>query len=506
MIPFVDDFLDRTTMYRVVLYVLIGLLVVAAVLTGFNVMPFSTWSLLVSTAFLWVMCWATNVVLSHILEIPANVESTTITALILALIVDPATSFNGFTALGWVAILAMSSKYLIAVYGKHLFNPAAIAVVITGFVIGEPASWWVGTSYLLPFALVASWLVVRKLRQESMAITFVIVAVIGVGAVSVVQHLSLGQEMQQLLVYSPLFFFAGIMLTEPMTSPPTRQLRVIYAVIVGLLFVPQVHVGKIYSTPELALVVGNLFSYAVSPKFRLDLRLKRRTRLSPDIAEFAFAPARAFAYQPGQYMEFTLAHTATDSRGNRRYFTLASSPTEPLVRLGVRFYETSSSFKRTLKSLKPNSMLVAGQLAGDFTLPRDKREKLVFIAGGIGITPFRSMLKYLADTNQRRDIVVLYANSTPDDFVYRDVLAEAQTKVGIKVLYTITNHANVPREWTGFAGRVTAQMIRDALPDVAERTFYLSGPPRLIRGVEHALHEVGVHRSRIKTDFFPGLV
>src|SRR5260370_1410080 len=121
-------------------------------------------------------------------------------------------------------------------------------------------------------------------------------------------------------------------------------------------------------------------------------------------------------------MEFTLAHPHSDSRGNRRYFTLASSPTENLVHLGIRFYDQGSSFKQAMFQMNGKTQFVAAQIAGDFTLPTDPSQKLVFIAGGIGITPFRSMLKYLLDTHQRRDIVMFYANRRVDEIVYKDVL------------------------------------------------------------------------------------
>ncbi len=148
----------------------------------------------------------------------------------------------------------------------------------------------------------------------------------------------------------------------------------------GILFVPQIHVGPIYSTPELALVVGNLYSYLVSPKHKVLLTLRRKKKIAANIVDFVFKPSRQLAYEPGQYMEFTLAHKGPDSRGNRRYFTLASSPTEANLHLGVRFYPEGSSFKRAMYSLDNRIKMLAGQIAGDFTLPGDSNKKLVFIA------------------------------------------------------------------------------------------------------------------------------
>jgi ferredoxin-NADP reductase/Na+-translocating ferredoxin:NAD+ oxidoreductase RnfD subunit len=506
MTKFLDYFLDRITMYRLVLYVLIGLVGVAAILAYVHLLSFSPQALLLSTAFLVAMCWAANWLLAAIFHVPTNVESASITALILTLIIDPAKSPVDLQFLGWAAILAMASKYVLSLYNKHLFNPAAIAVVITAFALKESASWWVGTVSMLPAVLIGALLIVRKLREERIVGIFLVTSLLTIGIVSVVQGLSLAKELQQLLLESPLLFFAAIMFTEPLTMPPTQKLRDIYAIMVGVLFVPQMHVGPIYATPELALVVGNLYTYLVSPKHKVTLKLRRKKKVAANIVDFVFKPSHRLAFEPGQYMEFTLAHPHPDTRGNRRSFTLASSPTEENLRLGVRFYPEGSSFKRALSRLDNRTTMLAGQVAGDFTLPKDPDHKLVFIAGGIGITPFRSMLKYLIDTEEPRDIILFYVNKTVDEIVYTDVLTQAQTLPGIRVFYTLTDTEAVPRNWSGLTGRINSSMIRKLVPDYQDRTFYLSGPPDMVRATERILKNMQVNPNQMKKDFFPGLV
>ncbi len=506
MISRIDYLLDRVTMYRLVLYVLIGLIALAAALSYFTLLPFSPLALLLSTVFLVIMCWAANSLLASIFSVPTNVESVYITALILALIIDPAKSPGDFLFLGWAAILATSSKYILALHNKHLFNPAAIAVGITSFALGESASWWVGTASMLPAVLLGGVLLVRKLRQGEMVVFFVTAALVTVCVVSLLQRLSVTRELQQLLVASPLFFFAAIMLTEPLTAPPTRKLKRIYGLLTGILFIPQLHLGPVYSTPELALVIGNIYSYLVSPKQKVVLRVKRKSKIASNIVDFVFKPSQRLAFEPGQYMEFTLAHPKPDSRGNRRFFTLASSPTEEGLHLGVRFYANSSSFKKALYRIDGRTKMIAGQIAGDFTLPQDPRQKLVFIAGGVGITPFRSMLKYLLDMNQRRDIVLFYSNRTADEIAYQDIIREAQTKLGVKAFYTLTKTETIPRNWSGLVGRIDEDMIEEAVPDYEERTYYVSGPPDMVRAYEHILKNLGVESNQVKKDFFPGLV
>jgi ferredoxin-NADP reductase len=506
MMTRIDYALDRITMYRLVLYVLGGLVSIAVALAYFKLLPFSPLSLLLSTAFLLIMCWAMNTVCAYIFAVPTNIESASITALILALIVDPATSPATFQVLGWAAILAMASKYILAIGRKHLFNPAAIAVVLTSFALGASASWWVGTASMLPLVLLGGFLITRKLRQEDMVLSFCLVATISICGMAFIQARNILTALQQLLVQSPLFFLATIMLTEPQTAPPTRMLMRYYAILTGLLFLPQLHIGPVYSTPELALVVGNVFSYIVSPKERVLLTLRKRTRLAPHIVDFAFRPSQKLTFLPGQYMEFTLAHSRADSRGNRRYFTLASSPTEQDIHLGVRFYKQGSSFKRALYQINSGTKLVAAQVAGDFTLPSDTEQKLVFIAGGIGITPFRSMLKYLLDTQQRRDIVLFYINKQVEEIVYQDILSAAQAKLGVKIFFTLTDVTALPRNWRGLVGRINEQMILKTVPDYDERTYYLSGPPEMVNANEQVLKHMGVRSEQIKKDFFPGLV
>lgn len=506
MITRIDTLLDRITMYRLVLYVLLGLIALAVILSFFSLLPFSPLALLLSTAFLVIMCWAANALLARIFAVPTNVESVYITALILTLIIDPIKSPGDFQFLGWAAILAMSSKYILAFNNKHIFNPAAIAVVITSYALGESASWWVGTVSMVPAVLLGGILLVRKLRQGEMITIFVAAALATICIVSFVQGLSVTRELQQLLLESPLIFFASIMLTEPLTAPPTQKLKRFYGLLTGIVFVPQLHIGPIYSTPELALVIGNVYSYIVSPKLKVVLKLKRKKKIASDIMDFVFTPSRKLLFEPGQYMEVTLAHPKPDSRGNRRFFTIASSPTEDGLHLGVRFYPKSSSFKRAFSRIDGRTNMVAGQIAGDFTLPRDTREKLVFIAGGIGITPFRSMVKYLLDTHQQRDIVLLYANKTADEIAYRDILSEAQTRLGIKVFCMLTNVDALPRNWPGFVGRIDQRMIQQAVPDYAERTFYLSGPLDMVKASERLLRNMHVRPDQIKTDFFPGFV
>ncbi len=507
MLRLIDNFLDKITMYKVVLYILIGFVLIGAVLSFFGLLPYNPIALLFSAFFITTICLVANIVLAWAFDVPANVESVYITALILALVITPLQSAHDtvfFSLAIWASVLAMASKYILAIGRKHIFNPAAIAVAITAVAISQSASWWVGTLWMLPFVLIGGFLITRKIHRFDLVLSFCAVAIITILITTVTNPADILNSLWRVAASTPLFFFATIMLTEPLTTPPTKWLRIIYGAVVGFLFSPAIHIGTVYSTPELALVAGNIFSYVVSPKEKLILKLKEVQKVANDTYDFIFRPNKKMKFKPGQYLEWTISDRKVDSRGNRRYFTIASSPTEQDLIMGVKFYPDPSAFKQQLMEMRPDDTIIASQRAGDFTLPRNKHKKLVFVAGGIGITPFRSMIKYLIDIKEKRDIVIFYSNRTIQDVAYTDILDEAHSELGIKTVYTLTDLSTVPESWKGKRGYVDQEMISQEVPDFQERFFFISGPHSMVTGFEDVLGKIGVDKSRIKKDFFPG--
>jgi ferredoxin-NADP reductase len=505
MIRFIDEKLNKITMYRLVLYYLIFLLAAAALFSATKLFTYDVFALLMSISFLLAMCWITNRIFSWIYHVPANVESVYISALILSLIITPIQSLNDLWFLGWAAVLAMASKYIIAIRGKHLFNPIAFAVALTYFTTNQSASWWVANDALLPAVLLGGLLIVRKVGRFDMVISFVASTLTTTALLSLYTGSNFITTIQQAVVLSPLVFFAFIILTEPLTTPPTRKLRIFYGLMVGFLFSPQIHFGSFYITPEIAILIGNSYSYFVSPKEKLILKLKEKTRIAPDVYEFVFGAPRKLGFLPGQYMEWTLGHNEPDNRGNRRYFTLASSPTEWNLRLGIKIDNKSSTFKKALLSMNRDTEIVASQITGDFTLPKNPKQKCVFLAGGIGITPFRSMIKYLLDTRQQRPITLVFAVRTVDDIVYKDVFDRAEKELGIKVIYTLTDTNHIPASWTGQVGRITPQNLQSLIPDYKNRLFYISGPRGMVDSFKDILRNLRIPGSKIITDYFAGL-
>ena len=505
----IDNFLNKITMYRLVLYFLSALVAAALVFSLFGLLPFAWYSLFYEAIIVLTISWVSNSLFAWAFAVPANVESVYITALILILIISPVKTFTPayYFFLLWASVLAMASKYMVVINKKHIFNPAAFAVALTAITLNQPATWWVGTLWMLPLVAIGGFLVIKKIRRWDLVLNFSVIAMATIIISGLSKNTNPLVSIQKTLVDTPLVFFASIMLTEPLTTPPTKALQIWYGCIVGLFcgaISTNLHLGGTYSTPELALLVGNVFSYIVSPKEKLLLVLEQKLAVAKDTFNFLFPLQKKLAFQPGQYLEWTLGHKNPDSRGNRRYFTIASSPTEKKLMMGVRFYPEASSYKKALLSLKPGDKIIAGQLTGDFTMPKDPNKKLVFVAGGIGITPFRSMIKYLLDTAQKRDIVILYANPGPEDIAYKDIFDQALSQLQIPTSYILTNKQKIPANWKGDIGYLDDQKIATHVPDFKDRLFYISGPQAMVTTIDEVLTSMGVAESHIKKDFFPG--
>jgi ferredoxin-NADP reductase len=498
----INKFLNNITMYRLVVYVL-SLYAGLALLYSFaGRLSLSPTTLVLSFALILGAAYLTDRGLGYIFKVPTNTESALITALILFLIVQPGHTGSAIVALLLAGVVASASKFLLAWRGKHIFNPAAFAAAVLSLTNLQAVTWWIGGSIFWPVTLVCGLAVIHKIRRFPLFLTFIFVGV-GLQALTFLQlhQPILGPGMKQALIASPLIFLSTIMLAEPATMPPRRNTQVIFAAVVAVLYVKAWKLGPLIIYPEVALLLGNIFAWIVSPKFRVRLTLKEAQKVSEHVYNYVFQPDRKFTFMPGQYMEWTLADVPYDSRGNRRTFTIASSPTEKAVSLGLKYYEPASAFKTTLYEMKPGDTMYASQLAGNFTLKGNEQRKLVFVAGGIGITPFRSMAKYLVDKQQQSDIVLLYIVSDPHEFAYEDEL-QAAAKIGLKTVRVVTS-AGQPVSGV-INAKLDAELIGRCVADYKERTFYISGPNAMVDATKRYLHKLGVAASKIKTDHFSG--
>ncbi len=497
----IDGLLNRFTMYRILVLVLGTLAALSVIFAFFGRFSSSPTALIISMAALLAGAYVADRGFGKLFEVTSNMESSLISALILFLIVQPAHTIGEVGILTLTGAVSSASKFLITWHGKHIFNPSAFAAAILSLTGLQAVTWWIGSSVLWPFALILGLLVVRKIRRIPLVITFFVFAVALQYALFVHAHQPILADMKHALLASPLIFLGTIMLTEPATMPPRRNLQILFAALVAGLYVTAFRIGPFRIYPEVALLVGNLYAFAVSPKLRARLQLAEIQKISDRVYNYVFTPDQRFAFVPGQYMEWTLPGVRYDSRGNRRTFTIASSPTEPTVQLGLKYFEPASTFKKALYDMQPGDTIYASQLAGDFTIRGSETKQLAFIAGGIGITPFRSMIKNATDLGQACDIVLLYIVSQADELAYSDELLAAQA-VGIKT-YPIVTDLSYKADGVTTA-KLTQELITKLIPDYSSRAFYVSGSNGMVDATQSYLHSLGIPRRRIKTDHFSG--
>lgn len=498
----IDDILNNITMYRLLVYVLGSLTALSVVFAFMGRLSVTPTELVVSLALLITSAYLTDRGFGRLFNVPTNMESSLITAMILFLIVQPATRLSDALVLVLAGAVSTASKFLIAWNARHIFNPAAFAAALLSLTGLLATTWWVGSSIFWPFTLLLGLAVVRKIRRFSLWATFVAVSIVLQAIIYLQAGQDLGIGMKYAILASPLFFLSTIMLTEPATMPPRRNLRLVFAALVAVLYVEAWQLGPLVIYPEVALLLGNIFAFLVSPKFRVRLRLKEVQRISERVYNYIFEPDHRFNFLPGQYMEWTLAGVPYDSRGNRRTFTIASSPTEEEVRLGMKYYEPASMYKSTFSDLRPGDMVYASQLAGNFTMDGHEKQKLVFVAGGIGITPFRSMVKYLTDMQQPCNVVLLYVVGDPAELAYVQEFKDAE-QVGVKTVPIVTRPGHETMRGVVNA-KVSAELLAQLIPDYRERTFFISGPNVMVDATKGYLQSLGVGSRRIVTDHFSG--
>ncbi len=495
-VPVIESWIDRTNMYLIVLYGLGGMFLYAFVLSLVGSLSVTPGPLIASVLVLMLSAGITSVVSGKIAGVTAHHPSSVITALILFFLMSPATTTNEYLVLAAVAALAVISKYVFSYRRQHIFNAAGLAVWLMALLGYGAASWWVGTPLLFVPLLVAGVMVVTKVRAWPLVLSF-----LGVGFTTFLfEEWRFGNDFTAtwsiyFLAY-PTLFLGFFMLTEPFTLPPTRSLKMGYGALVGFLSSTALFVPFLTMTPELALLLGNLVAYPYTLRRKLYLSFISKREIGPLLYEYTFEKPAGFTFKSGQYLEWMLPHAKVDGRGIRRYFTILSSATEPVVRLACKVPALGSSYKRALEELNKGDSIIASQLAGDFLLPQDPHKKIAWVAGGIGVTPFVSQSNWLQATNIKCNIILLYAAYTTEELVYQDVLEKSAT------LIPVLAQGVVPGSESGY---ITADIIARRTPDFKERTWYISGPPGMVSATAIALRSLGVSKRRIVKDFFPGL-
>lgn len=218
---------------------------------------------------------------------------------------------------------------------------------------------------------------------------------------------------------------------------------------------------------------------------------------APNISSFYFRPPKKIDYTAGQFIEMTLPHYHPDERGIRHWFTLSSSPTKPLISITTKFAgEGSSSFKQALFALEPGAEVEISDPMGDFVLPKDPQRSLVFVAGGIGITPFRSIFEWLVDSGEKRVIKFIYGVRSTEEIVFEE-LAKAAGAPPMVVVSEPT------AGWKGRTGRLSAELILELAKPGSDTLVYVSGPEPMVEALEADLKKVGLAQNQLVLDFFP---
>jgi ferredoxin-NADP reductase len=207
-------------------------------------------------------------------------------------------------------------------------------------------------------------------------------------------------------------------------------------------------------------------------------------------------------FKPGQFFHVTLPDAGhQDDKGLRRHITVVTSPNERGV-LGLATRMRDSAFKRTLRGLPVGAEVEVEPPEGNFVLPDDTSRPLVFIAGGIGITVFRSMLLYVKEERLAHRIVLVYSNRDRESTAFLDELQELEQQIpGLRLIVTMTEDPG----WKGETRRVDAKFIKDQLGDEFDKyAFLVAGPPEMAEGVERELERAGVDEANVFVERYSG--
>jgi ferredoxin-NADP reductase len=207
-------------------------------------------------------------------------------------------------------------------------------------------------------------------------------------------------------------------------------------------------------------------------------------------------------FTPGQYFHVTLPNLGyEDDKGLRRHITVVTSPNEKGV-LGLATRMRDSAFKRTLRELPVGSEVEVEPPKGNFGLPEDPSRPLVFVAGGIGITVFRSMLRYVHEEQLPYRMTLIYSNRDRESTAFLDELRELEQALpDFRLVLTMTQDPG----WEEETRKVDAEFVQDYLgDDLDQYTFMVAGPPAMAEGVQAALEEAGVRAENVIVERYSG--
>ncbi|MCC6542982.1 MAG: FAD-dependent oxidoreductase [Nitrospirae bacterium] len=238
------------------------------------------------------------------------------------------------------------------------------------------------------------------------------------------------------------------------------------------------------------------------PIYKVKLKYKRE--IADGTMAFHFEKPEGFAYKAGQSADCTLINPAeTDAEGGTRTFSMTSAPYEDDLMFATRMRDTA--FKRVLKTMEPGTEVTLDAPHGSFTLHNKMSIPAVFLTGGIGVTPVRSIVLQAVHDNVPRQIFVFYSNRRPEDAAFLDEMMKShKTNPDYTFVGTMTRMEESSRKWHGETGFINKTMILKYIDDLTLPIYYLDGPPAMVNAMRKLLSEAGVDDDNIRTEEFSG--
>jgi ferredoxin-NADP reductase len=242
---------------------------------------------------------------------------------------------------------------------------------------------------------------------------------------------------------------------------------------------------------------------AASPPARVT-KLKSREEVAEQTMAFRFEKPAAFTFTPGQCIDLTLVNPPkTDAEGDGRTFSIASAPHEVFLMVATRLRDTA--FKQVLRSLPLGTEVKLEGPSGDLKLHHDKSRAAVVLTGGIGITPFRSIVLNAARERLPIPIFLFYGNRRPEDAAFLDELQELEKQNShYKLIACMSEMEKSHRPWKGERGVIDAPMLAKYLKGVVSPIYYITGPPAMVKAMHKLLKDTGVDDDNVRTEEFAG--
>lgn len=238
------------------------------------------------------------------------------------------------------------------------------------------------------------------------------------------------------------------------------------------------------------------------PTYKVKLKSKRE--IADGTMAFLFEKPVDFVYKAGQFADCTLINPAeTDAEGNTRAFSFASAPYEDELMLATRIRDTA--FKRVLNTMALGTEITLDAPHGSFTLHNNVSIPAVFLTGGIGATPVRSIVFQAIHDNAARRILVFYSNRKPEDAAFLDDLMKShESNPNYTFVGTMTQMEKSGSEWHGETGFISKTMLQKYIDDLTLPIYYIDGPPAMVNAMRQILSEAGVNDDNIRTEEFSG--